>query len=452
MRGKVAFFLIILALLAGVLFHTTDNRGPESIRCTEGCNVIIIVVDTLAAGHLRTYGYDRDTMPRTEQFFSSGTIFENAYSGAPWTLPSFASLYFSNVPSQVTFKDLARNGKPSFVSAARDAGSTIYGVLLPNTVFVTDAVNSPFMEEEIEYGGTDTFSKAEGAVRRLLEQSKRTDNQFLLMVHTFDAHDPYSPLPPYDSAFGTSERNKTVTMQDILRANQAATPTMETLHDYTLRYDQQLLRLDDKLGKFLESIPESALDDTVVILMSDHGEAFWEHGHFWHGLSLHKEEMHVPFMVRAPGTDVLRVTEPISLLDLGPTVLSVMGISSPETFVGDDISPLLTGGSLGKRLLRYENGYPFSLHTITPDIVPPSSLAAVGAWDTNLPVIEKSSEGARWSNLVYMRAVRVPSKSFMFDLSSDPAEKKSLLATTTARTHAPLVKQFKEMLHAEGLF
>ncbi|TSC63610.1 MAG: arylsulfatase A family protein [Parcubacteria group bacterium Athens0416_74] len=414
--------------------------------------MIIIAVDTLAAGHLQTYGYGRDTMPQTEQFFSRGTIFENAYSGAPWTLPSFASLYFSNVPSQVTFKDLARNGKPSFVSAARDAGSAIYGVLLPNTVFVTDAVNSPFKEAEIEYGGTDTFSKAGGAVRRLSEQSKRTGNPFLLMVHTFDAHDPYSPVPPYDTVFGTSDQNKTVTMQDILHANLAATPTTETLHDYILRYDQQLRRLDDKLGRFLESIPESTLDDTVVILLSDHGEAFWEHGHFWHGLSLHKEEMHVPLMVRAPGAGARRVSEPVSLLDLGPTVLSLMDIPSPDTFAGDDISILLKGENLGKRLLRYENGYPFFLHTITPDIVPPSSLSAVDAWDTNLPVIEKSSEGARWGDLVYIRAVRVPSKRFMFDLSSDPTEKENLLSTTVAETRAPLVEQFKEMLRAEGLF
>ena len=98
-------------LLAGLVAFLLLASAALPQPCARGCNVILIMVDTLSAKHLATYGYERDTMPRTEAFFEKGVVFEQASSNAPWTLPSFTSMYFSDVASRISFADIERGAR-----------------------------------------------------------------------------------------------------------------------------------------------------------------------------------------------------------------------------------------------------------------------------------------------------------------------------------------------------
>jgi hypothetical protein len=440
--------LLITALLA-VIVTVSGFIWWQNQPCHAGCNVILIMVDTLSAKHLATYGYERDTMPKTTAFFESdGVIFENANSVAPWTLPSFNSMYFSDLPSRITFADLENGERPELQSSLRENGVDIRAVVLRGHV-IFDAITRLFRDDEMQLTG-DAAPFRLGLVELL--GLERKDKPFFLLIHSFQAHDPYQPPKPYNALYEETDKYPVVSRDEILGAYRSGTLTQETTDIFRLRYDQQLSLVDDNMSEFLNAIPKDTLKDTVIIFASDHGEAFGEHDMLYHANSLFQEETHIPLMMRIPGVKPQRISEPVSLLDIAPTVLSFFNIPKPESFIGEDLKPLFAGGSLGTRAILSENGSPFFFG---PNFNPPrlqASLEDAGALGLNRPLIEILSTGVRVGShtafFLYPTEQKIPKKHMglhWYNLENDPTESENLATGDVTSLPAELREPLKAL-------
>jgi arylsulfatase A-like enzyme len=170
----------------------------------------------------------------------------------------------------------------------------------------------------------------------------------------------------------------------------------------------------------------------VIIFTADHGEAFGQHGSVWHARTLYQEELHIPLMMYAPGVPSGgHIKEPVSSLDYAPTILALEGVPVPSSFIGKSLIPLLDGGTLGPRVLPFENGFPYFL--LKPSTSAPASLAAAGAANSSLPVINQEVIGVRMGDykLIYGSIDR-PKPLELYNLASDPGERDDLLDTNGA--------------------
>lgn len=408
------FIGLALLLALGATWQLWQGMHISAAVCPNGCNTIVIVVDTLSARHLETYGYARETMPRVNRFFENAIIFDNAASVSPWTLPSFASIFFSNLPSTLSFHDL--DTRINLISVLRANSVAIRGILVPNLFFITDAIYRPFLAEERIYAYETLFTTALSEVTRLSESSA----PFFLLIHSFEVHDPFQPKEPYNGMFDSVPGYERITMSDLIAAN-ATTTDRERNASYALRYDQGIRAADDRIGAFLESIPAEILDSTVIILTSDHGEAFGEHDKVWHANNIYEEEVHVPLLMRIPGLSGKRISTPVSLIDLAPTILDFANIDTPREFTGSSLVPLILGDETGERTVLLEQGFPFflSAQDITPDLKPFASLKEAGAEQSPEPLIQRTHAGVRIGS---QKLISGPDGLEYYDLAADPDE------------------------------
>lgn len=306
----------------------------------ESRNVILLSIDTLRADHLTSYGYARDTAPFIEERFGrGGTIFDTLVAAATITTPSHASMFTSLTPA---------------------AHGTIDGLrVLPR--------NLPTLAEWVRYGGYDTGAITEdgwlsirhgfgrgfntfvenrsadimdpkGQADRTFAQARdwlehNRDKRFFLFLHTFQVHTPYAPPARYGGLFTEYE-------------GQRLDETSPSYLRWMSEYDREIRYTDDELRRLFETI--DALDlgrDTVFILLSDHGEAFLEHGTLEHGSRLDEEVVRVPLMLWGAGVPAgHRVAVPVAHVDLLPTVLTLMKLKIPPGIQGWSLVPLLEGG------------------------------------------------------------------------------------------------------------
>jgi arylsulfatase A-like enzyme len=266
-------------------------------------------------------------------------------------------------------------------------------------------------------------------------------------VHIFDAHDPYAPKEPYNELFERTDEYPSITSLDLFDANQKSKQDPEQMEVYRLRYDQQLTQTDDYLVKFLKAIPAETLKNTVVILASDHGTAFGEHDKVRHGNNrLFQEEMHIPLMMRIPGVSPRRIVEPVSLLDMTPTILSLMRIPVSKTFIGESLIPLIDGESFGERTIPAVTGMTFFL----PQPVkkqPPKNLEEAGALGADRSIIIPRAFGVRKGKTKLFEVVDPKEYAgfYWYDLETDPGEENNLAKNTENQLPRDLVQAIEKL-------
>ncbi len=411
--------------------------------CAKGCNVILIMMDTLSAKHMEIYGYERSTMPATSAFFDKGVVFEEATSNAPWTLPSFSSLYFSDVASHITYADLEKGARPNLIQTLRDNGVAIHAIVPGTDNFIFDGITRVYDSSELtgtEYASP--FRQGEEKAQALFASGQ----PFFLLLHTFQVHDPYRPSAPFNETYGKSEEYETVTMEDLLEEYTDRTPDQERVDLFRLRYDQQLRQTDEDIARFLQSLSPELLKRTVVILAADHGEAFNEHDSLFHANALFEEELHIPLMMRVPGVSAGRISAPVSLLDIAPTILALGNIEAPSGFLGENLMPIMRGKQLEDRVIPYVNGRPFFLAWTPGDSPFFASLEAAGAVGTTHPIVDAASVGVRiGSQKAFMQKIPASHAGLhWYDLASDPNESRNLAEDSTRTMPVNL----EEALHA----
>jgi arylsulfatase A-like enzyme len=331
-------------------------------------NIIILQIDTLRADHVGCYGSARPTTPALDSFARDSVRFRNAYSVTSWTLPAVASLLTGLLPSHHGVRatgDLLPDGVPTLALLLRRNGYHT-AAISANFAFVrpTDSYPKP----PLHIGqGFQTFlvlsqqtnqsdGEAEPALGTLIRTVRAdrvtaevktflhaTHAPFFLFAVYIDPHYGYEPPPKYAARFEPVPLLSHVTgsMRDVA---QLAGPLADT--DVThLRnlYDGEVRYVDEHVGALLAAVEDAGLGaNTIVVLLSDHGEEFADHGKMLHGQTLYEESIRVPLLIRGPGIPAGRVIEePVSILDVMPTVLRRVGVAVPQGLDGRDVSGAL---------------------------------------------------------------------------------------------------------------
>jgi arylsulfatase A-like enzyme len=402
---------VVIALVAVVLSCGTHERP---------LNVLIIGVDTLRPDHLGCYGYGRDTSPAIDRLAAEGVLFENAISQSPWTLPSFSTVFTSLYPSQ--------HGAMSAVSRMRESLPTLAAILAEHGYATGAVVNATVLRPE--YGlnrGFDYYDptpprgrRADGATAAVLEWTeKHKDRPFMMFAHYFDPHEPYAPLPPYDTLFDTGYDGRignAFVLHDyfpnVVGMNFDDLRSLEEKDWDHIRalYDGEIAFTDKAIDQLLDGLSDlGILDNTLVVFLSDHGEEFFEHEGFGHGHTLFGEVIRVPLIFSLPGRlpRSVKVSRQVRLVDVMPTVLDILDIEFDARLEGVSLVPVLTGSG---------NALP------SPGALFPANLAYS---EGLLQGPERKGITAQPWKLIYDLHTK---GEMFFNLEQDPAEQDNLIA------------------------
>lgn len=339
-RSVLTLLFSSVTLLA--LASAACRSGSETFRPSRGAPVVLISIDTLRADRLPAWGYRKGSTPSIDRFVRDAILFENAYAQVPLTLPSHASLLTGLLP--------ADNGVRSNIGYKLDAAShaTLPQVLKASGYVSMGAVSAYVLRRETGLAAAfDAYDDAIdvhetatlGALQRpgseavdaaLAWIDRQAGHPFLVLAHLFEPHTPYEPPEPFRSRL--------------------ADP-----------YDGEIATADSQVGRLLDGLRQRGLyDGALVILLGDHGEGLGDHGEKEHGILLYRESLHVPLVVKLPGNQRggERVANPVALVDVFPTVLSVLGFSPRPGLAGASLLEVEKRPELADRHIFSETMYP----------------------------------------------------------------------------------------------
>lgn len=468
--------LTCAALILPLLFAPASSAVPPPPVGGDSArpNVLFVLVDTLRADHLGSYGYARPTSPQMDALAGAGALFERCIAQSSHTKPSTASiltslhppthrmeLMTSTLPPEAVtlheafyaagWRTAAFSGN-SFVSRTFGFGDGVErfrgAVVSPSVVLAgyrimarlrdilvynlglsaapwrayQILVDSPFDLTEDRRGmGARAIN---GEFLAWLEELG-SDEPWFAYLHYMEPHAPYAP-PPECRIFGNAE--DPALGRDVPQAPGTCFLPFQpgvavddaTLAAMVANYDGDVLDADRALGELLETLrARGALEDTIILLTADHGEEFLDHGAWGHGQSLHRELVHVPLMLTWPGQipPGRRIADQVRSVDIMPTLCELAGAPAPAACQGRSLAPLLRDGAVG-----------------APEREAFSEVYWGGSWARSLrasgELLIEARMGAR-------EAVQ------RFDLRQDPWERRDLAAadpaaaqTLLARLHA----------------
>lgn len=406
--------------------------GPEAARPPVPPDILLIVIDTLRADHLGAYGYPRPTSPIFDSLAADGTLFSNATASSSWTRPSMATLFTSRLPSEhgaVSSLAPLDAGIPTLAERLRDAGYLTVGVT-GNFPHVNDASGlsrgferfhvlsapaqeageDPLLRMPIREGGTPAPLRAPTAaeVNQRVDEAlaSRDGRPLFLYVHYMDPHSGYLAPARFQSRFRSTEATGPVATSDFvvdLAAGRIEAPASERQRLVDL-YDAEIAYVDWQIGLLLKRlVVRKIVEAAVIVVLSDHGEEFADHGGWFHGMTLHREMLRVPLLVRgAPQLEPGVRDDPVALLDVPTTLLALAGVPPPE-------------GMRGRVLWDLEGPPPSRIAELHPDAVreeragPIRDRVALDAWPWKV-VVDRSNRVS------------------VYQLEDDPAERTPLPA------------------------
>ncbi|MCA9118253.1 MAG: sulfatase-like hydrolase/transferase, partial [Planctomycetaceae bacterium] len=364
-------------------------------------NVLLITLDTTRADRLGCYGYSPAQTPVLDRLAQQGVLFERAYAPVPLTLPSHASMLTGLYPPE---HSLHTNGQaalpreiPTLATELQEAG---YATAAFIAAFVLDrkfglqrgfetydddlSLAAPTLHGDHQY--RDARQVIDAAIEWL---SPRGDKPFFCWVHLFDPHYPY------------------LAHEDRFGAEFADRP-----------YDAELAYVDEQIERLLSTLEKSGeLEHTVIVVVGDHGESLGEHGELTHGMTVYDATLRVPLIVVSPeeGQPGHRVAEPVSLVDLTPTLLDRLGMQSLAQASGRSLRPALQGEPLSQAPCYAETDEPY----------------AAAHWSPQRALIT-----SQWK---YIRSPRAE----LYDLIADPHELRNLATESSGQ-----LQQLEEELAA----
>ena len=300
-------------------------------------NIVLVSLDTLRARSLGAYGYARDTSPFLDSLAQRGALFEHAITASVTTSPAHMSLFTGLYPVRHGIREGLHRKAPHAVTLAQHLRQAGYrtAAFTENGYLVRRRGFGDGFEQYTENVG-ETL-KAPGEVRRTFGQARRwleasSDLPFFLFVHTYEVHSPYDPEAAYAQLFrGDGEPG-------------AEDPAVLEARDH---YDREIRIVDDELKRLFAAIDAAGLaESTVVVVTSDHGEEFAEHGGYQHGGAVYEESVRVPLLFIGPGriAGSQRFAAPVSLVDVAPTLLELAGVPAPGSIDGTSLVGVLQRG------------------------------------------------------------------------------------------------------------
>ncbi len=305
-------------------------------------NVLLVSLDTLRARSLGSYGQERRTSPRFDALAREGTLFEVAVVQSTLTPVSNMSLFTALYPQRHGVTDLKKPLDTEHIStlpeqlrrAGYATGAVTEDGLLQPALGFERGFDDYHENKSPEIGSTT------GQIERTFQDAVRWMHDhrtlpFFLFVHTYQVHAPYTPPPPYRGGLGPTDSTGPAADRD--------------------RYEEEIQYTDAWLARLWDGVRELGLDDrTILVVTSDHGEEFGEHGALDHGAQLYDETLLVPLVIRAPGLVPAgeRIGEPVALVDLAPTLLDLLGLPALSEAQGESLVALFGSDAAAREASR----------------------------------------------------------------------------------------------------
>jgi arylsulfatase A-like enzyme len=382
-------------LLIGVadpVVHDLDDYGKAR-------GAILISIDTLRRDHVSAYGYVRPTTPRLDALARRGILAQDAVSTSSWTLPAHLSMLTSvdpGVHGGVDHEHRFNARLETLPGALKRAGWATHAVTSHLYVSSAYGLESGFdrLDFHQDRRAADVADKAIALLERL------GDRPFFLFLHFYDPHWHYDAPDPFRTMFSEGYQGPITGTWQAFKDKTRATTKPEELRHLLALYDGEIRYTDTQLGRILDHLTSSGLErNTLVLLTSDHGEEFLEHGSWEHQKTLYEEVVRIPLIVAGGGVAPRVEKAPTSLLDVAPTILAWAGL--PEL-------PGAQGRSLLNASAAEREGYGETDHTI----------------DGTRKLFLRAGEG-RWKAVLSLDAAgRAIRREEWFDLAQDPRETK----------------------------
>ena len=419
-------------------------------------NVLLIVLDTVRALSLELYGYPCTTMPNLTRFAQSGVVFDRAWSVAPWTLPSHASLFTGRWYTELS-TDWLHTLDAQYPTLAELLNKRGYatGGFVANLLFTTriTGLDRGFLSYRDHELNLKTWLQSAEMVKRITKWTRKLipgageeeygrkyattvnreflhwledvgDRPYFAFLNYFDAHEPYEQFAGF-SPKGTAPDSVLVAP-----GRQRALTTREK--DHRDRYDRSLVFMDREIGRLLDSLnARGKLQNTLVIITADHGEQFGEHGLHGHSNSLYRPLLQVPLVIVMPGTVPagVRVTAPVSLRDVASTIADLVGANAAQ-FGGSSLRRAWNGQGVGNATIFAEtNPYPLS--------------------DFDGPVVRGAMKTIVSDGQQYIRNGDAVEE--LYDVTADPYEVKNL-APAEQNGRLPVFRKMLQSIHLNGVF
>lgn len=312
-------------------------------------------MDTLRADHLEWYGYERATMPELRPLVERGALFESAYTTLPETTPAISSMLTSLYPARHGVERLYLRLHESNLTAATLLRRQGYATaaFVSSFVMIRDFSNfapgfdvyDDFVTERERY--RENYERRAGptlALARAWIEGHR-HGPFFCFIHLIDPHGPYTP----PGAFAERFHSTTVEPVEGTIPPYQQIPGVRDRNRYRDLYDGEIAYASAELGRFFAYLRRAGLFDRALILFSaDHGEEMGEHGYnFRHGCDIYQQNVHVPLIVKPPAATPARlprrIAQPVSVVDLLPTALALLGLPRPAGLQGRSLAALATG-------------------------------------------------------------------------------------------------------------
>lgn len=359
--------------------HGDGAYGARPASLPAKPNFLLVTIDTLRPDHLGIEGYKRNTSPNIDAFARNAARFRNVLAPSSRSIRSIPAMFTGLYPSQIAY-----------------GGEYLYPGLLPENNTLAEVLQENGWQTAVTMG-TDYFHRVNGfyqgfdeveevmtykpprheTVDRALAQLERlvsSPKPFFQWVHLFHVHAPYL-RPPHPSRFGPMEVDE---------------------------YDTEIWLADREFKRLLDALSAHGVDDrTVVVLASDHGEAFREHGFTGHAQTLYEEEVRSVMMLRIPGVAGQFIDATVSLIDLMPTVLNLADLPIPHPMPGESMVPLITGE-------RQADPERWFFGELLPD----------GMFPYDIKTIRQGTTKLHW----WVQEGKIQ----LFDLANDPGEKRDL--------------------------
>jgi arylsulfatase A-like enzyme len=492
-RRSLPYFACVvfgLACIHGarVALREVRARSARPVAASSAKNVLLLVMDNVRADHLSLYGHRRETSPNLERYARLGVRFDRARSTAPWTLPSHASMLTGRWPHELsTTVERPLDGRhPTLAEFLEQRGYATAG-FVANTYYCNShyGLDRGFARYEYFYENTSitpleilrssrlgarltqlagaptatpggkTSRKTADMINRdalaWIDSQWRDGRPFFAFLNYYDAHAPFDPPAGYRRHFGLSARGEAYRVATLRSLRRLAQPTRPRVSSET-RSDEQLARegaelledsyddciayLDAQIGCLLGELDRrGVLEETLVVVTSDHGEHFGDRGLFGHGHSLYGELLDVPLLILPPGAPpaVSIVRDPVSLRNLPATIVDVMGLNRASPFPGLTLARFWDDDHLHDRLAA-------AAHPPLSEVEHQTKFGA----SPHIP----ASVAPFWSvvvdDLVYIR--RGDGREELYDCGVDPDERDNLATHPAARQHLNRVRETLERL------
>lgn len=393
--------------------------------------ILLVSIDCLRADHVGAYGYSPPTTPTIDALARESTLFEKAFSTAPWTLPSHMSMLTGLLPSfhgATKWEKLPKEVEylPELLAAR---GYRTVGVV--SWVYLSQVYG---FERGFDFYRVLDAPKPTEVVDATLEQLERgMGRPQFFFVHLYSPHWPYLPPPDLLNRLGGRPRDISTLLE---KTSTVSTPADETERAEVVRlYDAEVASADRELGRLLEGLKKDGLyDDALIIVTSDHGEAFLEHGHWQHSQTLYDELIHVPLVVKFPGEHrASRWPKLVSSVDVFITAAEAAGI----------------------RIASSETGVMARASLASPLESPRTVLSEVTSRSPKATFMKVAIRSATHKYMVTLSGPvgddlgvsKVEEEAF-YDLDSDPREKRNLMTSAQAGGAAPFRRELRQFLEA----